>query len=211
MVEDVYKNTGLPRAPNGDGNGGQTIGYSESASCTFNGNRQWSASSYPLGLSVTLWPNTVVRNLLLRDNKAIGVALLPNADGEKHVLARKEVLVCGGAQGSPRVLLLSGIGPKAELDKHGITQVVELPVGENYSEHPLLATFWKVRDSGLCLGDAELITEDCDWTAGTPADYFSYERHDDEELAQLAKQTLNPLDLERFQIDGRPHTESFVM
>ena len=55
------------------------------------------------------------------------------------------------------------------------------------------------------------MTEDCDWTAGCPCDYLSYGRHDDEEIINLAKQTLSPLELERFQIAERPHTETLIM
>jgi choline dehydrogenase-like flavoprotein len=211
MVESIYQTAGLPRIPDGDINGGRTIGYTEGTSSTFNGERQWSASGYALGPNVTLWSTTTVEKLLFEGNKAVGVALLPNADGGEHVMANKEVIVCSGAQGSPKLLLLSGIGPQAELQNHGIQQLVDLPVGENYSEHPFLATFWKVRDRGLCLGDGEMITEECDWTAGTPYDYMSFQRHDDEEITNLAKQTLSPAELERFQMTGRPHTETFVM
>jgi choline dehydrogenase-like flavoprotein len=211
MVEDIYQSAGLPRIPGGDINGGHTIGFAESTSSTFNGERQWSASGYALGPNVTLWSKTVVQKLFFEGNKAVGVALIPNADGGKHVMAKKEVIICSGAQGSPKLLLLSGIGPQSELNKHGIQQLVDLPVGENYSEHPFLATFWKVRDRGLCFGDGEMITENCDWTAGIPYDYMSFQRHDGEEIATLARQTLSPAELERFQMTGRPHTESFIM
>jgi choline dehydrogenase len=50
--------------------------------------------------------------------------------------ARHEVILSAGAIGSPQLLLLSGIGPKAELDRHGIPVVQELPgVGENLQDH----------------------------------------------------------------------------
>lgn len=53
-----------------------------------------------------------------------------------HVAARREVLVCGGAFGSPHLLKLSGIGPAAELAAHGIAVVKDLPgVGENLLDH----------------------------------------------------------------------------
>ncbi|QGX96821.1 glucose-methanol-choline oxidoreductase [Roseovarius faecimaris] len=50
--------------------------------------------------------------------------------------ARREVIVSGGAFGSPHLLKLSGIGPADELRAHGITPVVNLPgVGENLQDH----------------------------------------------------------------------------
>lgn len=52
------------------------------------------------------------------------------------VRVSKEVILSAGAVNSPQVLLLSGIGPKAELDKVGIAQVHELPgVGKNLHNH----------------------------------------------------------------------------
>jgi choline dehydrogenase len=53
------------------------------------------------------------------------------------VRAEREVILCGGAYNSPQLLLLSGIGPAAELEQHGIRAIVDLPgVGRNLSEHP---------------------------------------------------------------------------
>ena len=53
------------------------------------------------------------------------------------VHARKEVIVCASAVGSPKLLMLSGIGPKAELEKHQIPCVVDLPVGEDLMDHAM--------------------------------------------------------------------------
>ena len=106
MVKDIYETAGIPRTQNGDCNAGHTIGYSEFANSTVDGERQWSASCYSFGPNVTLWSRTQVQKLLFEGSKAVGVSLLPNANGGTHVRARKEVLVCGGAQGSPKLLLL---------------------------------------------------------------------------------------------------------
>lgn len=105
----------------------------------------------------------------------------------------------------------SGIGPRTELDKHSIKQVEDLPVGENYSDHPLLATFWKLKARNLALGDVEMITPECDWTAGCPADFLAYHRHDTPTVTKLAQGLLGKQELERFNVPGRPHTESFIM
>ena len=51
------------------------------------------------------------------------------------VLARHEVILCGGVFNSPQLLMLSGIGDEAELRKFGITPVVHLPgVGRNLQD-----------------------------------------------------------------------------
>jgi choline dehydrogenase-like flavoprotein len=57
-------------------------------------------------------------------------------DGSFRAEADREILLCAGALGSPQLLLLSGVGAKADLDPHGIAQVHDLPgVGENLQDH----------------------------------------------------------------------------
>lgn len=52
-----------------------------------------------------------------------------------YIRATKEVIVSGGSVNSPQILMLSGIGPKAELNKHKIPLIKELQVGENMQDH----------------------------------------------------------------------------
>lgn len=68
--------------------------------------------------------------------KATGVEL-QTAEGHKSFVgARSEVIICGGAYGSPAVLLRSGIGPKTEVEKHRIRCQIDLPgVGKNLMDH----------------------------------------------------------------------------
>lgn len=72
------------------------------------------------------------------------------------ITARREVILCGGAFATPQLLLLSGIGPAAELTKHGIELVHELPgVGQNLQDHIDYVTAYKSpsRDTmGISLG-----------------------------------------------------------
>jgi choline dehydrogenase-like flavoprotein len=58
--------------------------------------------------------------------------------GAKTVTANREVIVCGGAIESPKLLMLSGIGPADHLREHGIEVLADLPgVGENFHNHVL--------------------------------------------------------------------------
>jgi choline dehydrogenase len=53
----------------------------------------------------------------------------------RQVFAAREVILCGGAFNSPQLLKLSGIGPRAELERFGIPVVQDLPgVGENLQD-----------------------------------------------------------------------------
>lgn len=62
------------------------------------------------------------------------------------VRAGREVIVCAGAVESPRLLLLSGIGPAAELERLGLAVVADLPgVGKNLHDHLLIGVVYEAR------------------------------------------------------------------
>ncbi|CAH1783163.1 unnamed protein product, partial [Owenia fusiformis] len=87
-----------------------------------------------------------VTKVLIKGKKAMGVAYVRDLV-KRSVKARKEVILSGGAIGSPHILLLSGIGPRKHLDDIGIPVVADLPVGENMEDHPtadILNFFTKV-------------------------------------------------------------------
>jgi choline dehydrogenase-like flavoprotein len=73
-------------------------------------------------------------------------------------IAAREVIVSAGAFGSPQLLLLSGIGPRDELARHGIEMRHELPgVGANLADHVDLALVYRSSDRrlmGITLGTA---------------------------------------------------------
>jgi choline dehydrogenase len=59
----------------------------------------------------------------------------PDAGVTKTLRVRREVLLCGGVFNSPQLLMLSGIGARAELEQHGIEVRVDLPgVGKNLQD-----------------------------------------------------------------------------
>lgn len=74
--------------------------------------------------------------ILMEGRRATGVEY--RQDGVLHQLrAAREVLVSTGALHSPQLLMLSGIGPGAQLQAHGIPVVHDLPgVGKNLHDHP---------------------------------------------------------------------------
>ena len=61
------------------------------------------------------------------------------------VAARREVILCAGAIGSPQILQLSGVGPSGLLQRHGIPVVHDLPgVGANLQDHLQIRAVYKV-------------------------------------------------------------------
>jgi choline dehydrogenase-like flavoprotein len=65
----------------------------------------------------------------------VGVEILENGQ-KSEIRCEREVIVSSGAIGSPRLLLLSGIGPAAHLNEVGVEVVHDLPgVGENLQDH----------------------------------------------------------------------------
>jgi choline dehydrogenase len=77
------------------------------------------------------------------------------ADGQLHsVFADKEVVVSGGAIGSPHLLLVSGIGPRAELEKTGVPCRVDSPhVGKHLKDHLHVALFFPAPGCGLPMAE----------------------------------------------------------
>ena len=64
---------------------------------------------------------------------------------------RREALLCAGALESPKLLLLSGVGPRAQVVAHGIPPVFDLPgVGENFQDHPNVTLFHLARRDVDC-------------------------------------------------------------
>jgi choline dehydrogenase len=76
------------------------------------------------------------RHLYRADPQASATAGAAGAAGEPgEVLCRREVILCGGAFNTPQLLMLSGIGPRDELRKHGIQTIVDSPgVGTNLQD-----------------------------------------------------------------------------
>lgn len=85
--------------------------------------------------NLTIITKAHATQILFEGKRAIGVRYTRR--GRSYdIYANKEVILSAGAIGSPHLLLLSGVGPRAELAKHGINVVHELPgVGENLQDH----------------------------------------------------------------------------
>ena len=103
--------------------------------------RRWSAARGYLDpargrRNLTVATRTQVDRLLIESGHCTGVQLR----GRGAILAKREVIVCAGAMGSPKLLMLSGIGPGEMLRTAGVGVVHDSPhVGRNLQEHPHIA------------------------------------------------------------------------
>jgi choline dehydrogenase-like flavoprotein len=102
------------------------------------GIRDDAATAYLASLgsvAVDLLVDTEVLGLVIEGGRCIGVRL-----SEHIVRADSEVLLCAGAIDSPRLLMLSGIGPADQLRSFGIPVILDLPdVGRHLEDHLLVA------------------------------------------------------------------------
>ncbi|SFM02424.1 GMC family oxidoreductase [Variovorax sp. OV329] len=139
---------GVPRTA--DYNGAEQFGAFMYQVTQKNGERHSVAKGY-------LTPNLSRPNLCVKTHamcsriefegkRARGVAF--TVDGREQVVrARREVILSGGAFGSPQLLLLSGVGPGAELQQLGIQVRHDLPgVGRNLHDHIDHVQAWRTRD-----------------------------------------------------------------
>jgi choline dehydrogenase len=129
---------GLPFTP--DVNSGDERGATYIQSTTFRGRRCSSAKAFiePLAhnkrLSVKF--NSPALRIVIEGGRAIGVEYADVGRGRTLAPARCEIILTAGAFISPKLLMLSGIGPAPELRKHGIRVLVDLPgVGQNMQDH----------------------------------------------------------------------------
>ena len=86
-------------------------------------------------LNLTIKANVHVRRIVLSGKRATGLEV--ESGGETFLVEGEQITLCAGAVGSPQLLMLSGIGPKDQLEPSGIPVVVESPgVGQNMRDHP---------------------------------------------------------------------------
>ena len=95
--------------------------------------------------NLSISPDTLVRSLNFENSRAIGITV--EKDGNIETISGNEIILSAGAISTPQLLLLSGIGDKADLDNLGIQTVKNLPgVGKNLRDHPLISVVWEKAD-----------------------------------------------------------------
>jgi choline dehydrogenase len=86
--------------------------------------------------NLTVETRATATRVLIEHGRASGVEY-EQGSRLKQVQAAREVILCGGTYNSPQLLLLSGVGPVAEIEAAGVRPVQDLPgVGRNLQDHP---------------------------------------------------------------------------
>ena len=136
---------GVPRNPDFNGANQEGAGYYQT---TTGNRRRWSTARGYLTPAKNR-PNLVIRTMchatrvLIENGRAVGVAY-QSPRGRETARASKEVVVSGGAYGSPQLLLLSGLGPGQHLQDMGIEVVRDMPaVGANLHDHFCTYLSWR--------------------------------------------------------------------
>jgi len=120
-------------------------GASQNATSRFqftikDGKRQSTAAAFLTPIksrkNLTILTGAPVTEVLIKDQKAVGVKLSAKKGGHQEFYCEKEVILSSGAFQSPQLLMLSGIGDQAALQSKGIECKLDLPgVGQNLQDH----------------------------------------------------------------------------
>ena len=121
-----------------DYNGERQEGFGPMEQTVFRG-RRWSAANAYLKPALKR-PNCSVirafaRRVVIENGRAVGVEVA-RGGGTEVIRARREVVLAASSINSPKLLMLSGIGPAAHLRDHGIPVIADRPgVGANLQDH----------------------------------------------------------------------------
>ena len=147
---------GIPRNPDFNGAEQEGAGYYQT---TTHDRRRWSSAKAYL-VPARARPNLIVRTgcqatrVLIEGGRAVGVEF-QSPSGRETARAGREVIVSGGAYGSPQLLQLSGLGPAEHLPAMGIETIRDMPsVGGNLHDHFGIYLMWRCTRA-ITLNDLE--------------------------------------------------------
>jgi choline dehydrogenase len=128
---------GIPRTVDFNGRDQEGVGYFQLT--THNGWRDSAATAYVRAVqgrrNLTILTDTQVGQILFAGRRAVGVTCR-SGGSTRTITAMRGVVLAAGAIQSPHLLMLSGIGPGTELQRHGIAVKVDNPaVGRNLQDH----------------------------------------------------------------------------
>lgn len=128
---------------------GNHIGFATAQGTLYKGERHSAAKAFLVPIkdrkNLHVVKNALVSDLIVEKGAVEGIRF--TVKGKKlEAKARKEVIVSAGAVGSPKILMLSGIGKAEDLQKLEIPVVKDLPVGYNLQDHVVAGLTFKFHE-----------------------------------------------------------------
>jgi choline dehydrogenase-like flavoprotein len=151
----------------------------------------------------------LVESIAFEGKRAVGVHWKQNGESRK-ARCRGEVILAAGSIGSTQILLLSGVGPGAHLQEHGIHVVLDRPgVGANLQDHLQLRLIYKVQGITTLneryhapLGFARMLGEYALFRRGpltmAPSQLGLFTRSDQDQDRANLQYHVQPLSLDKF-------------
>lgn len=150
---DAIREAGYEKLP--EINADKYIGFLESPGTLYKGERFSAAKAFLIPAkdrpNLHVIKHAMATKIEFEGDRAVGVHIdvgLREPKKKLYVKTKKEIIVSASAVGTPQLLQLSGVGPKALLEKFKIPLVKDLPVGENLQDHinvPILFSFNKTK------------------------------------------------------------------
>lgn len=142
---------GLPRNDDANGADQEGIGYLQYT--IRNGRRHSTAASFIEAArarpNLRIETDAIVDRVLIEDGRAVGVQYRRPGGQAAQTVRAGEVILSAGGLNSPKLLMLSGIGPADKLGRHGIGVVHGLPgVGANLQDHFYAHGTWGTVEGG---------------------------------------------------------------
>jgi choline dehydrogenase-like flavoprotein len=219
QVKNAFLNADIGLELNNDAQAGDPLGVSSWTENWEQGARQPSGLVYGLD-GVNVHTNATAAKLLFDkqpDSEADTARGLKAAKGVElmdgsFILARKEVVVCCGAFRTPQLLMLSGIGPKAQLEAFNIPVILENEaVGQNLHDQISLSLFYKLQngpEKGWAMGSPHFNKPE--YGMGSPVDWLAISSVNQENIKRgLALDKAS--EDHSLLMPGRPHTEMVIV
>ncbi|XP_031330240.1 glucose dehydrogenase [FAD, quinone]-like [Photinus pyralis] len=123
-----------------DYNGHEQLGFSKVQTTTRNGKRHSAAQAYLAPIkerhNLIVSPQSRVTEIIINPHTKEAAGVKYVHDSKLRIAkSSKEVILSAGALNSPQLLMLSGVGPQAELEKLHIPVICDLPVGKQLKDH----------------------------------------------------------------------------
>jgi choline dehydrogenase len=131
-----------------DFNADEMVGVGYNQTTTRGGERMSAWTSFVAPVldhpDLTVSTGALVHRIVVDRGCAVGVEYSLDGGAPRRAYADAEVILCAGVLGSPKALLLTGIGPSAHLEAVGVHPLVDLAgVGENLHDHPLVSNLYE--------------------------------------------------------------------